>query len=229
LLVIIAFTRFCFYTIKYDAKSALIISLTAFISAVLYEKMLFDIISICYFKFYLSPFLFRVGFEQYLQMCHNEESYVTYSIEFFKWADIYPNWLLRIIAQSPFLSEIQSFIDDKFMPMIFKLMRFNKKPLQSMLFYMLVLRLGKKYVPYPLQWHGMIYVLYTQGIATFLFNRYSNSMRFLKDVLIPQARIPEIQLMEMIQITFVVTLFYGIVLGMLHAIFSEYYYFPFIA
>ena len=53
LLVIIAFTRFCFYTIKYDAKSALIISLTAFISAILYEKMLVDVIKICYFRFYL--------------------------------------------------------------------------------------------------------------------------------------------------------------------------------
>ncbi len=41
----------------------------------------------------------------------------------------------------------------------------NRKPMQSILFYTLVLRLGKKYVPCPLQWHGMVYVMYTQGIA----------------------------------------------------------------
>lgn len=228
-LIIIAFIRFCFYTIRYDAKSALIISLTAFISAVLYEKMLVDIIKICYFRFYLSPALFRTGFEQYLHMVHQESAYITYSLESFKWADIYPGWLLRLIAQSPTLSEIQSFIDDRFMPVIFKLIRLNRKPMQSILFYTLVLRLGKKYVPYPLQWHGMVYVMYTQGVATFMFNRYSNSMKFLKDVLIPQARISEIQLLEMIQITFIVTLFYGIMLAMLHAIFSQYYYFPFVA
>ena len=115
------------------------------------------------------------------------------------------------------------------MPIVFKLIRLNRKPMQSILFYTLVLRLGKKYVPYPLQWHGMVYVMYTQGIATFMFNRFSNSMKFLKDVLIPQARISEIQLLEMLQITFIVTLFYGIMLAMLHAIFSQYYYFPFIA
>jgi hypothetical protein len=115
------------------------------------------------------------------------------------------------------------------MPVVFKLIRLNRKPMQSVLFYTLVLRLGKKYVPYPLQWHGMVYVMYTQGIATFLFNRFSNSMKFLKDVLIPEARLSEIQLLEMIQITFVVTLFYGIMLAMLHAVFSQYYYFPFIA
>jgi hypothetical protein len=228
-LVIISFVRFCFYTIKYDAKSALIISLTAFISAVLYEKMLVDIVKICYFRFYLSPSLFRTGFEQYLQMVHNEDAYITYSLESFKLADIYPSWLIRFIAQSPILSEIQSFIDDRFMPIVFKLIRLNRKPMQSILFYTLVLRLGKKYVPYPLQWHGMVYVMYTQGIATFMFNRFSNSMKFLKDVLIPQARISEIQLLEMLQITFIVTLFYGIMLAMLHAIFSQYYYFPFIA
>ena len=228
-LVIISFIRFCFYTIRYDAKSALIISLTAFISAVLYEKMLVDIVKICYFRFYLSPSLFRTGFEQYLEMVHNETAFSTYSLESFKWADIYPSWLIRFIAQSPILSEIQSYIDDRFMPVIFKLIRLNRKPMQSILFYTLVLRLGKKYVPYPLQWHGMVYVMYTQGIATFLFNRFSNSMKFLKEVLIPQARLSEIQLLEMIQITFVVTLFYGIMLAMLHAVFSQYYYFPFIA
>jgi hypothetical protein len=228
-LVIISFVRFCFYTIKYDAKSALIISLTAFISAVLYEKMLVDIVKICYFRFYLSPSLFRTGFEQYLEMVHNETAFTRYSLESFKWADIYPNWLLRLIAQSPILSEIQSYIDDRVMPVVFKLIRLNRKPMQSVLFYTLVLRLGKKYVPYPLQWHGMVYVMYTQGIATFLFNRFSNSMKFLKDVLIPEARLSEIQLLEMIQITFIVTLFYGIMLAMLHAIFSQYYYFPFIA
>jgi hypothetical protein len=191
-LVIISFVRFCFYTIKYDAKSALIISLTAFISAVLYEKMLVDIVKICYFRFYLSPSLFRTGFEQYLEMVHNETAFTRYSLESFNF-------------------------------------RLYRKPMQSVLFYTLVLRLGKKYVPYPLQWHGMVYVMYTQGIATFLFNRFSNSMKFLKDVLIPEARLSEIQLLEMIQITFVVTLFYGIMLAMLHAVFSQYYYFPFIA
>lgn len=228
-LVIISFVRFCFYTIRYDAKSALIISLTAFISAILYEKMLVDVIKICYFRFYLSPSLFRTGYEQYLDMVHNEDAYITYSLESFKWFDIYPGWLVRFIVKSPILSEIQSFIDDWFMPIIFKLIRLYRKPMQSVLFYTIVLRLGKKYVPYPLQWHGMVYTMYTQGIATFIYNRFSNSMKFLKEVLIPQARISEIQLLEMIQTTFIVTLFYGIMLAMLHAIFSQYYYLPFVA
>jgi hypothetical protein len=207
----------------------LIISLTAFISAILYEKMLVDVIKICYFRFYLSPSLFRTGFEQYLDMVHNEDAYITYSLESFKWFDIYPGWLVRFIVKSPILSEIQSFIDDWFMPIIFKLIRLYRKPMQSVLFYTIVLRLGKKYVPYPLQWHGMVYTMYTQGIATFIYNRFSNSMKFLKEVLIPQARISEIQLLEMIQTTFIVTLFYGIMLAMLHAIFSQYYYLPFVA
>jgi hypothetical protein len=78
-LVIISFIRFCFYTIRYDAKSALIISLTAFISAILYEKILVDVIKICYFRFYLNPSIFRTGFEQYLHMIHREQKFKRYS------------------------------------------------------------------------------------------------------------------------------------------------------
>jgi hypothetical protein len=64
-----------FYTIRYDAKSALIISLTAFLSAILYEKMMLDVIKTCYYRFYLMPSLFRTGFEYYLQMIHDEHTY----------------------------------------------------------------------------------------------------------------------------------------------------------
>ena len=228
-LVIISFIRFCFYTIRYDAKSALIISLTAFICAILYEKMLVDVIKICYFRFYLNPSLFRTAFEQYLQMQNNEQKFRRYSLESFKWFDIYPGWLIRFILRSPILSEIQSYIDDSLMPVIFKFVRLYRKPMQSLLFYTLVLRLGKKYVPYPLQWHGMMYTMYTQGMANFIFTRYANSMKFLRDVLIPQARIGEIELLEIIQATFLIAFIYGIMLAMLHALFSQYYYFPFIA
>jgi hypothetical protein len=228
-LVIISFIRFCFYTIRYDAKSALIISLTAFISAILYEKILVDVIKICYFRFYLNPSLFRTGFEQYLQMVHNEKKFTRYSLESFKWLDIYPGWLINVILKSPILSDIQSYVDDTLMPVIFKFIRLYRKPMQSLLFYTLILRLGKKYVPYPLQWHGMVYTMYTQGLAALIFNRYVNSMKFLRDILIPQARIGEIEMLEMIQATFLITFIYGIILAMLHAVFSQYYYFPFLA
>jgi hypothetical protein len=229
ILVIISFIRFCFYTIRYDAKSALIISLTAFLSAILYEKMMLDVIKTCYYRFYLMPSLFRTGFEYYLQMIHDEHTYKKYSLESFKWIDIYPSWLISFILKSPILSDMQSFVDDILMPGTFKFIRLYKNVLESLLFYTVILRFGKKYVPYPFQWHGMVYSMYTYGIGDFLLQRYANSMRFLRDILIPQGRIVEIQILEMIQVTFIVTFIYGIMLGMLHAIFSQYYYFPFLA
>jgi hypothetical protein len=162
-------------------------------------------------------------------MVHNEKKFTRYSLESFKWLDIYPGWLINVILKSPILSDIQSYVDDTLMPVIFKFIRLYRKPMQSLLFYTLILRLGKKYVPYPLQWHGMVYTMYTQGLAALIFNRYVNSMKFLRDILIPQARIGEIEMLEMIQATFLITFIYGIILAMLHAVFSQYYYFPFLA
>jgi hypothetical protein len=53
-------------------------------------------------------------------------------------------------------------------------------------------------------------------------------MEFLKDGLIPKLRIEEIEMMEILQMTFITGIIYSITLGMLHAAFSQYYYIPFI-
>jgi hypothetical protein len=225
-LVIISFIRFCFYTVRYDAKSALIISVTAFICAILYEKMLVDVVGICYIRLYLSSSLFRLGFEQFLQFTHNERTYLKYSLESFRWFQIYPGWLIRLIINSPTLSGIQLYIDETVMPIVFQYIRIYRKPMESLIFYTLILRVGKKYVPYPLQWHGIVYVMYCQCIGDFIFNRFVASMEFLKDFLIPELRLEEIEIMEILQASFLSGFVYMLMLAMLHAVFSQYYYIP---
>ena len=71
-----------------------------------------DVIKTCYYRFYLMPSLFRTGFEYYLQMIHDEHTYKKYSLESFKWIDIYPSWLISFILKSPILSDMQAFVDD---------------------------------------------------------------------------------------------------------------------
>jgi hypothetical protein len=228
-LVIISFSRFCFYTLRYDAKSALIISLTGFICAILYQKMIVDAVGICYLRLYLAPSLFRVGFEQYLFFIHQDTTFYRYSLEMFRWFDIYPGWLIRFIMNSPTLSKIQGYIDNIIMPVVFKYIKMYRKPMESMLFYTLILRLGKKYVPFPLQWHGIIYLLYCYCIGDFVYDRFVTSFEFLRDTLIPQLRIQEIEVMEILQAGFLTAFVYMIMLAMLHAVFSQYYYIPFLS
>jgi hypothetical protein len=228
-LVIISFIRFCFYTLRYNAKSALIISLIGFISAILYQKMIVDAVGICYLRFYLAPSLFRLGFEQYLVFIHNERTVYHYSIEMFRWFDIYPGWLIRFIMNSPILSEIQRYVDNIVMPLVFKYIKIYRKPMEAMLFYTLILRVGKKYVPYPLQWHGIVYLMYCYCIGDFVYNRYVTSMEFLRDTLIPQLRTQEIEVMELLQTGFLAGFVYMIMLAMFHAVFSQYYYIPFLS
>ena len=225
-LVIISFLRFCFYTIKYDAKSALIISIIGFICAIFYQKMIVDAVGICYLRLYLSPSLFRLGFEQYLVFIHAEKKIHTYSLEMFRWFKIYPGWLIRLINNSKILSEIQTYIDNIIMPSVFQCIRMYRKSMESMLFYTLILRLGKKYVPYPLQWHGIVYLMYCNCLGDFIYARYVTSMEFLRDILIPELRTAEIEAMELLQAGFLTTFIYMIILAMLHAVFSQYYYIP---
>jgi hypothetical protein len=225
-LVIISFIRFCFYTVRYDAKSALIISVTGFICALLYQKMLIDVAGLCYIRIYLTSSVFRLGFEQYLQLIHNERTYYHYSLESFRWLDIYPGWLIRLIINSPTLSEIQRYIDDTVMPIVFQYIKIYRKPMESLLFYTLILRVGKRYVPYPIQWHGIVYILYCQCIGNFIFNRFFASMEFLKDFLIPELRLQEIEIIEILHAGFISGFVYMLMLAMLHAVFSQYYYIP---
>ena len=74
--------------------------------------MIVDAVGICYLRLYLSPSLFRLGFEQYLVFIHAEKKIHTYSLEMFRWFKIYPGWLIRLINNSKILSEIQEYIDN---------------------------------------------------------------------------------------------------------------------
>jgi hypothetical protein len=130
---------------------------------------------------------------------------------------------------SPILSEIQRYVDNIVMPLVFKYIKIYRKPMEAMLFYTLILRVGKKYVPYPLQWHGIVYLMYCYCIGDFVYNRYVTSMEFLRDTLIPQLRMQEIEVMELLQTGFLTAFVYMIMLAMFHAVFSQYYYIPFLS
>lgn len=228
LLVIISFIRFCFYTIKYDARSALIISITAFISAIFYQKMLMDLFSICYFRLYLSPTIFRAQFEQFLDFIRLQNR-APFALKMSSSPlDSLP-WLRKFINDSPILSLLKEYLETNVIPTVITVIKLVKKPMEPLLFYTLVLRLGKEFVPYPLQWHGIIYLMYCQVLAEPMYNRYVASMEFLRDILIPQLRMEEIEVMELLQATYLTGLIYLIMLGMLHAIFSQYYYIPFVS
>lgn len=225
LVVIIGFIRFFFYSFKYDAKTGLIISGVSTISSILYTKLLIDAANICWMRLYLNPGLFRMAFEEYLAMEAKSNSYKE-PFSIFKY---FPAWLIKqMLYYIPNLTNIETYINTELAPQIGKFVVLYRKPIKTLLIYTLILRLGKRYVPYPLIWHGTFYYLYTQLLGDPIYNLLVNSMEFLRDGLIPQLRIEEIEIMEILQMTYITGIVYSITLGMLHAAFSQYYYVPFI-
>lgn len=223
LVVLIGFLRFCFYTLRYDARSGLIISGISTICAMLYTKLLLDAANICYLRLYLNPGLFRIAFEEYFEMDIRGATYK----EPFSILNYFPAWIIKqMLIYIPNLSDIENYINNELAPQVIKFLTKYRKPIKTLLLYTLIIRLGKRYVPYPLIWHGTFYYLYTQLFGDPMYMLLVNSMEFLKDELIPNLRIEEIEMMEVLQMLFVTGIIYSMTLGMLHAAFSQYYYVP---
>ena len=225
LVVLIGFGRFCFYTLRYDARSGLIISGISTICAILYTKLLIDAANICFLRLYLNPGLFRMAFEEYFEM-ENRNNPLSYR-EQFNLLDYFPLWAVRQMQMNiPNFSDIENYINNEIGPQIAGFISSYQKPIKTLMVYTLIIRLGKRYIPYPLVWHGTFYYLYSQIFCEPIFQLLINSMEFLKDELIPSLRIEEIEMMEVLQMLYITTLIYSLTLGMLHAAFSQYYYVP---
>jgi len=93
--------------------------------------------------------------------------------------------------------------------------------------YIAIVRVGKKYCPYHVRWHGTFIMLYNQ-IAPIIYNGAGRAYRMMLDTLIPQGRYAEASDMRIYlgALAFVHMSF--IMYAMLHAIFSQYFYVPFI-
>ena len=97
------------------------------------------------------------------------------------------------------------------------------------LFLSQVLRSGRKYMPYPVLWHqGICFI-----IAQFFIARW---LGFLKKIdlyivctLVPEMRYKDILTAEYVRTYLFIYAVYLIMLGMLHALFGQYYYLPFIS
>ena len=227
-LLILCFIRFCIYTVKYDIKTSLIICLIGLVSAFLYEMILTDCIAICFERIYLNSSLFRFAFEEYLEKVKAEMPNTDPPgtlVTTYRW--ILNNWVLAFIQKLPAGEAITDYITSTFLPFCSNIVRMYRNSVRAMLLYTMVLRLGKKYIPYHIQWHLMLYVLYTQFGKNF-WQIYENSNEFLNDVLIPELRFEEIEFMELMHSTFIGMATYLTLLAMLHALFSQYYYVPFL-
>lgn len=138
---------------------------------------------------------------------------------------ICPNWILNKLYKSASYWSTVDFITESLIPDTLQYMKSIKNEFKSLLLYSVVLRMGKRFVPYHIQWHVMFYVLYgTVGHPYWKW--YVNSREFLQNILIPEQRYEEIELMKILHCFYLGIAVYLILLAMLHALFSQYFYIP---
>ena len=126
-----------------------------------------------------------------------------------------------------FLSDkIYYFMTLKAIPQIYRFINTEITYLSGTLWYTFIVRINKRYCPYLLRWHwtfliGLEFferpIMYAQGRLIY----------YLNNILIPNGYFREAQLVTTILITIIAGQYIFIMLGLLHALCGQYFYFPF--
>ena len=118
------------------------------------------------------------------------------------------------------------FITLKAIPQTYHFINTQVGSLSTMLWYTFIVRINKRYCPYLLRWHWtfLIGLDYLERPFIFMQNRL---IYYLNEVLIPSRYFTEAELVTNILITLVAAQYIFILLGLLHALCGQYFYFPF--
>jgi len=126
-----------------------------------------------------------------------------------------------------FLSDkIYYFVTLKAIPQVYQFINTQIGNLSSMLWYTFIVRINKRYCPYLLRWHWsfLIGLDYLERPFIYVNDRL---LYYLNEILIPNRYFTEAELVTTLLITLVAAQYIFILLGMLHALCGQYFYFPF--
>lgn len=235
-MLFLCFTRFIIYSIRYNIVTSFKICAIGFISCILWAMALNDCIGIYYPNLALHPLLRnayreeiiyrdialkRAG-ERLLDDLVRQTNTNTYPFD----------WITPIFGRLPesisdITDPIYVFIRRDLFETIKQFYKTNLRHLVSIFIYVGCVRVGKKYCPYHIRWHFTFITLYN----TFMPYIFSSSMRarqFLYKVLIPERRFQEAENLELYLGAWVFVHISFIMIAMVHAIFSQYFYVPFL-
>jgi hypothetical protein len=119
------------------------------------------------------------------------------------------------------------FITLKALPQTYRFIDTQITNLSGMLWYTFIVRINKRYCPYLLRWHWtfLIGIEFLERPFIFVQDRL---VYYLNNILIPNSYFREAELVTNLLITLVAAQYIFIVLGMLHALCGQYFYFPFL-
>lgn len=234
-ILILCFVRFLLYSFKYNLLTSFKICSIGLISSILWAMALNDCIGAYYPNLALHPLLRNAYREEimYREISQYRAAERVFDALIKQTNSPYDfDWLTPIFAKFPpslthITDPIYVFLRKDLVNTLSTVYKTSIKPMSSMFLYVGWVRVGKKYCPYHIRWHFTFITLYNTFMP-YLFTSALRARVFLNKVLIPERRYAEAENLRIylgawafVHITFVM-------LAMLHAIFSQYFYIPFL-
>ncbi len=235
-MLILCLIRFIIYSIRYNVITSLKICAIGFISCLLWAMALNDCIGIYYPNLSLHPLLRNAYREEIIyreiSLARAGERLLDDLVK--QTSDNpYPfDWITPIFVKLPssiihITDSIYIFIRRDLIETIKQFYKTNLRPLASMFIYVGCVRVGKKYCPYHIRWHFTFITLYNTFMP-YIFSSTMRARQFLYKVLIPEKRFEEAENLELYLGAWVFVHITFLMIAMLHAIFSQYFYVPFL-
>nr|YP_009496493.1 hypothetical protein ycf90 [Actinocyclus subtilis]AWT39206.1 hypothetical protein ycf90 [Actinocyclus subtilis] len=235
-MLLLCFIRFIIYSIKYNIFTSFKICAIGFISCILWAMALNDCIGIYYPNLALHPLLRNAYREEIMYrevaLARAGERLLDDLVKQTN-TNSYPfDWITPIFGKFPstishITDPIYVFIRRDFFETIKQFYKTNLRHLVSIFVYVGCVRVGKKYCPYHIRWHFTFITLYNTFMP-YIFSCTMRARQFLYKVLIPQQRFEEAENMELYIGAWVFVHISFIMIAMIHAIFSQYFYIPFL-
>ena len=127
------------------------------------------------------------------------------------------------------LYNFQTYFDRNILPNILLFWSQTARRYVKFTIFSYFLKFGRDYLPYFVRYHAAICVFVSQALLVPWGLAMQRTLQFLHDTLIPELRVDEILLLEAVQSAMMIIFVYLIILAVLHALFSQYYYVPFLS
>ena len=234
-MIILCLIRFIVYSLRYNIVTSVKICAIGSISCILWAMALNDCVSAYFPNLALHPLLRNIYREEIL---YRENAQFRAAGRVFDDLIKQTNkpydfdWMGPIFARFPesishITDPIYIFIRKDLVKTLSTIYKTNIKPMSSMFLYIGWVRVGKKYCPYHIRWHFTFITLYNTFIP-YLFKSAFRARVFLNKVLIPERRYVEAENIRLYLGAWAFVHISFVMIAMLHAIFSQYFYLPFL-
>jgi hypothetical protein len=122
--------------------------------------------------------------------------------------------------------KIYYFLTLKVIPQTYRFIDTQITNLSSTVWYTFIVRINKRFCPYLIRWHWTFLLGLDFIERPFIYAQF-RLLYYLNEVLIPDGYFREAELVASLLVTIVASQYIFILLGLLHALCGQYFYFPF--